>query len=206
MALTPEQIKELKGQLLKQIQHLPQDQKREFEHKIDEMSPEALELMLNQQKQGKQDKTIFRMIVDKDVPSTIIEENGQALAVLDINPISQGHTLIIPKNHAKKPEDISSPVFTLAKKLAKKISLELKPKSVDILPETKFGETVINLLPIYNVQVSLQSERKKSSTEELEKIAQKLRARKKKDKAEVIKIRKITSTENPVVKLPRRIP
>ncbi len=42
---------------------------------------------------------IFCKIASKEIPAKIIKENDFALAFLDIQPRSPGHTLIIPKNH-----------------------------------------------------------------------------------------------------------
>jgi len=42
---------------------------------------------------------IFCKIVDGDIPSYKIYEDDVILAFLDVNPVSAGHTLIIPKNH-----------------------------------------------------------------------------------------------------------
>jgi len=48
-------------------------------------------------------KCIFCGIVNGKSTSIKIDENEQAIAVLDINPISKGHTLVIPKNHDEEP-------------------------------------------------------------------------------------------------------
>ena len=90
-------INELKNQLLTQIQNLPSEQREHAKQQIESMSPQALETMLQQQ-QSSSDKNIFRLIVDKEVDSVIVAETLNSIAVLDINPISEGHTIIIPKN------------------------------------------------------------------------------------------------------------
>jgi histidine triad (HIT) family protein len=43
---------------------------------------------------------IFCKIVRKEIPCVKVYENDKVLAFSDINPISDGHTLIIPKKHA----------------------------------------------------------------------------------------------------------
>ena len=105
MTLTPKQIQELKTQLLQQIQHLPKEQQEQAGAQIESMSPEALEIMLQQQSQ-QSENNIFRLIVNKEVESVIIEENSAVIAVLDINPISEGiaHT----QGHA--PDQVQGPV------------------------------------------------------------------------------------------------
>ncbi len=42
---------------------------------------------------------IFCKIADKQIPSTLVYEDDLVLAFLDIGPISDGHTLVIPKEH-----------------------------------------------------------------------------------------------------------
>lgn len=204
MALTQEQIKALKEQLSKQIEHLPPEQKKAAQAQIDSLSPEALELMLKQEKkspQKTQEKPIFRKIIDKDIPSVLIQENSEALAVLDIFPISKGHTVIIPKKPVKTAKDIPIGALSLAKKIAAKLSSKLKASSVQIITETKFGETIIDVLPSYETPLTLESPRSQSTIEQLELIAKKLRPPKKKN---VIKLK--SSPQNQPLKLKRRIP
>ena len=45
---------------------------------------------------------IFCAIVEGDVPCYSLYEDEMTLAFLDINPISTGHTLVIPKYHSSK--------------------------------------------------------------------------------------------------------
>lgn len=179
MALTPEQVEDIKNQLREQIQHLPEERKQQALSQIEAMSPEAIEELVKQQrdKNGQSDpqKSIFRMIIDGDIDAIKIEENSFALAVLDINPISKGHLLVIPKQAVAKPSEIPSQAFALAKKLGKKIVKELKSKSFDIHTETKFGEAIVHVLPIYDSPLTLESQRQKASKEELEAIAKILR-------------------------------
>ena len=42
---------------------------------------------------------IFCAIADGEIPSFKIYEDDEVLAYLDINPFSEGHTLVIPKEH-----------------------------------------------------------------------------------------------------------
>lgn len=42
---------------------------------------------------------IFCKIVNKEIPAHIVYEDDNFLAFLDINPLSPGHTLVIPKKH-----------------------------------------------------------------------------------------------------------
>ena len=49
---------------------------------------------------------IFCKIINKEIPCYNIYEDDLVLAFLDINPDSDGHTLILPKNHYKQIKDI----------------------------------------------------------------------------------------------------
>ena len=205
MALTPQEIEELKEQLKEQISHLPAEKKAQAEAQIESMSPEALESMLQQsQSSGNaKQKPIFRMITDGDVQSSKVDENRQAIAVLEINPISKAHTIIIPKNPINDAKQIPTQAFTLAKKLGKKIVEKLKATSTEIQTEHKFGEAIINLIPIYDKPLNINSPRSKSTPEQLEEIAQKLRP---KPKIQKIKIKTEPKKGSQILKLPRRIP
>ena len=53
------------------------------------------------------DDCIFCKIIKGEIPSIKVYENDQVFAFADINPILNGHTLIIPKNHAENIHEIS---------------------------------------------------------------------------------------------------
>lgn len=187
MTLTQEQVKIFKDQLKSQVSHLPPDQKSEALKQIDEMSSEALESLVKQQQSqassSSDGNSIFRMIVNKEIDSIIVEENSSAIAVMDINPISKGHIMIIPKSPVLDPKDIPKPAFELSQKLTDKITSNLKAKSVRLETTQQFGETIIHLIPNYpnSPELNLQSPRSKGSPEELSQIANQI-------KKEVIKI------------------
>lgn len=42
---------------------------------------------------------LFCKIANKEIPAKIIAENNYCMAFMDINPMSNGHTLVIPKKH-----------------------------------------------------------------------------------------------------------
>jgi len=201
MALTQQQIKILKSQLLAQIESLPEDKKMEARRQIEALSPRALELMLKQQ--AKKREGVFRSIVKGEIPSTKIEENEDAIAVLEINPISNGHTIIIPKTPAISSKDLPESAFKLAKKLSEKLINKLKATSTEIQTEAKFGETILNVIPIYKEPLNINSSRKTTTKEELEEISRKLKEEK--PKIELIKIKKEVPSSQPL-KLKRKIP
>jgi len=51
---------------------------------------------------------IFCKIANKEIPSKIIAETNRSVAFLDAFPLTKGHSLVIPKNHHEKIQDMSS--------------------------------------------------------------------------------------------------
>jgi histidine triad (HIT) family protein len=50
---------------------------------------------------------LFCKIANKEIPSRIITETENSIAFLDAFPVSHGHTLVIPKNHYEKVQDMT---------------------------------------------------------------------------------------------------
>lgn len=51
--------------------------------------------------------TIFKQIIDGDIPCHKVFENEHVLAFLDVAPLSRGHTLVIPKEEAATLDALS---------------------------------------------------------------------------------------------------
>ncbi|KAI8347194.1 HIT-like domain-containing protein [Choanephora cucurbitarum] len=70
---------------------------------------------------------IFCKIIKGEIPSHKIAETEKSYSFLDINPLSEGHALIIPKYHAEffhqVPDDVLADMLPLAKKVALAIGL-----------------------------------------------------------------------------------
>jgi histidine triad (HIT) family protein len=65
---------------------------------------------------------VFCDIVDKKIPALIIGENQGAIAFLDVNPISDGHTIVIPKKHYKNLSSCSNEDLNFVMSLVKEVS------------------------------------------------------------------------------------
>jgi len=50
---------------------------------------------------------IFCKIAKKEIPTKIIIETKNSVAFLDAFPLARGHTLVIPKNHYEKVQDMT---------------------------------------------------------------------------------------------------
>ncbi len=51
--------------------------------------------------------TIFQKIIDGEIPCHKVYEDDHVLAFLDVNPLSKGHTLVIPKEPAETLDQLS---------------------------------------------------------------------------------------------------
>ncbi|KAK7745903.1 Adenosine 5'-monophosphoramidase [Cytospora paraplurivora] len=71
---------------------------------------------------------IFCKIIKGEIPSFKLYETEKTLAFMDIQPLSKGHALIVPKYHAERlpevPDEHLTELLPIAKKLAKAIDAE----------------------------------------------------------------------------------
>lgn len=71
---------------------------------------------------------IFCKIIASEISSYKLYEDELVLAFLDVNPDSNGHTLIIPKKHYQDLEDIPEDVLTHIMHIAKSLKGILEEK------------------------------------------------------------------------------
>ncbi len=68
---------------------------------------------------------IFCKIIQGEIPAKIINETKKSLAFLDAFPLTRGHTLVIPKKHYEKIQDMSiednSDLFETVHKVSAKV-------------------------------------------------------------------------------------
>lgn len=80
--------------------------------------------------------TIFTRIVNGEIPSYKVAESDKFYAFLDINPLAQGHTLVIPKQETDYIFDIDDSqyqeLFLFAKRVAAAIKKAIPCKRVGV--------------------------------------------------------------------------
>ena len=69
---------------------------------------------------------VFCEIIKRKSPAHIIYENSRLISFLDIEPINEGHVLIVPKQHVDTIEELSDETLTDIMGVAKKIVTALK--------------------------------------------------------------------------------
>ncbi|MBU2577340.1 HIT domain-containing protein [Patescibacteria group bacterium] len=103
---------------------------------------------------------IFCKIVKGEIPAYKIWEDENYLAFLDINPISKGHTLVIPKKHYRWVWDLPTgrqdipnfgEYFEKIREVEKKIEKALSPKWVEMkVLGIDVSHAHVHLIPHYD--------------------------------------------------------
>ena len=68
------------------------------------------------------EETIFSLIIDGKIPSYKLYEDELIIAILDINPFSPGHTLLIPKEKVVTLDKLSSKSAAAVGRMLPKLS------------------------------------------------------------------------------------
>lgn len=131
---------------------------------------------------------IFCKIVKGEIPSFKVFENDKVFCFLDINPLTKGHTLVIPKEHYENVFDIPEidlkEIISVAKKLSAKIKETLDADGVNLVNAS--GEAAeqdvfhfhLHIVPRYRndgLEMNKWWQPKKADPEELKQLAEKLR-------------------------------
>jgi len=85
--------------------------------------------------------SIFTKIINREIPASIIAEDDDHIAFLDINPLTYGHTLVVPKKEVDYMYDLSDAELTTLNLFAKKVAIAIK-KAIGC---NRVGITVIGL-------------------------------------------------------------
>ncbi len=82
---------------------------------------------------------IFCKIIRKEAPASILYEDDQILAFMDIRPVSEGHMLIIPKHHYvdifDTPEEVLAATHKVSKKIAAAVKKATKADGISIVQQ-----------------------------------------------------------------------
>ena len=107
---------------------------------------------------------IFCKIVSGKIPSLKIYEDDVVFAFLDINPDSDGHTLIIPKKHFNDLDDIDLDTLNHINKVSKEIKKLLEEKlgceGISLLQNNGFVQEIkhyhLHLKPYYKDKITIE--------------------------------------------------
>jgi histidine triad (HIT) family protein len=124
--------------------------------------------------------TIFSKIVAGEIPSYHIHEDERYFAFLDINPLAQGHTLVIPKVETDYlfdlEDDLLADMMVFAKKVALAIDQTMECKRVGVaVLGLEVAHAHIHLVPINNLHdIEFSRPKLKFSDEEFRATAEKI--------------------------------
>lgn len=85
--------------------------------------------------------SIFTRIINKEIPCHLIAENEQYMAFLDVMPLREGHTLIVPKNEVDYIFDLSTEDLAGLLEFARPIAKAIEK----VIPCQRVGLSVIGL-------------------------------------------------------------
>lgn len=71
-------------------------------------------------------KSVFEMIIEREIPANILYEDDDVIAFLDAFPISKGHTLVVPKEKVENIYDLSEESGTHVMKAISKVARALR--------------------------------------------------------------------------------
>ena len=126
--------------------------------------------------------TIFSKIVAGEIPSYTIAEDDRFFAFLDIHPLAEGHTLVIPKIETDYlfdlEDDLLGDMMIFAKKVALAIDQTMKCKRVGVaVLGLEVPHAHIHLVPINGLHdIEFSRPKLKFSEEEFLATANKIRA------------------------------
>ena len=121
--------------------------------------------------------TIFTRIVRGEITSYKVAEDERFFAFLDINPLTKGHTLVIPKQETDYLFDLDdrtlADMIVFAKRIARKLKEKIECKRVAVVVlGLEVPHAHIHLIPIQDEKdVDFHKEKLKLSPEEFRAIA-----------------------------------
>lgn len=125
--------------------------------------------------------SIFTRIIKGEINSYKVLEEDKFIAFLDVNPIKEGHTLVVPKMQVDYiydlPEDVFKELFVFSKKVSKILKKTFDCKRIGIsVIGLEVPHAHIHLVPIDHIKdMSFESERIQYSKEEFSVILKRIK-------------------------------
>lgn len=132
---------------------------------------------------------IFCKIVKGEIPAKIIDETEKSLAFLDAFPLTRGHSLVIPKNHYEKmqqiPPEENAELFETVRRVLSKVDTLTNATLVALHNGKESGQEIphvhIHLIPRSKEDYagpvhSMFKNRPKPTDEEFSELLQKLKS------------------------------
>ncbi|MBL7894789.1 MAG: HIT family protein [Bacteroidia bacterium] len=126
--------------------------------------------------------SIFTRIINGEIPSYKVAENENYLAFLDINPLTKGHTLVIPKVELDYIFDLDDPTYlglmAFSKSVAEAIKKSVRCNRISLqVIGLEVPHAHVHLIPITNMHdCNFSNTKLQLSKEEFLEIAEKIKS------------------------------
>lgn len=109
---------------------------------------------------------IFCKIIKGDIPSNTIYEDDIVKVILDVNPKSNGHSLVIPKEHYENifdiDDDVLSHIMIIGRKIGELIKDRLNCDGIKYEENNGIAQDVkhfhLHIIPVYKDCMELSVE------------------------------------------------
>ncbi len=85
--------------------------------------------------------SIFTRIINREIPGFVVAENDDAIAFLDINPLNEGHTLVVPKKEVDKLFDLDEDTYLKLQSFTHQVAKAIEKA----IPCLRVGVAVVGL-------------------------------------------------------------
>src|SRR5699024_3593334 len=83
------------------------------------------------------EKSVFEMIIDREIPAHILYEDDDVIAFLDAFPVAKGHALVVPKVKVENIYDLSpesgAKLMAVISKVARALRATYEPEGLKVL-------------------------------------------------------------------------
>ena len=138
------------------------------------------------------DKCLFCKIANGEIDSAKVWESDKVLAFLDVNPLTKGHCLVIPKDHFENifdiDENVLKEIIFTAKNISNQMKVGLGATGVNLVNAS--GKTAeqsvfhfhLHIVPRYDndglkMNDWWQTKSQKSDVQELKKLAEEIKSK-----------------------------
>ena len=85
--------------------------------------------------------SIFTRIIHRELPAYIVAEDDSNMAILDINPLVEGHVLVFPKIEVDKIYDLAPEDYASLMHFSQQLSLKIQK----VYPDKRVASAVVGL-------------------------------------------------------------
>jgi histidine triad (HIT) family protein len=127
-------------------------------------------------------ESIFTKIIKREIPAYIVAEDESCMAFLDINPLAEGHTLVVPKREEDYFFDLSdeelSRLMVFSKRVARAIKAAVSCKRIGVaVVGLEVPHAHVHLVPLNSTgDINFANAKLSLSKEQLIAIAEKIKA------------------------------